>query len=116
LKTAANTGSHKVLVAEIVYNIRNFVGHITNGSERLVDFGMVIGFLDTILCASLFMDVGRCIVWHDALIVNKRILETHLMQKGKNITKPQNTIQGHRFCICWFSGFYWLPGIPSVFP
>lgn len=61
LKTAANTGRHEVLVAEIINDIWNLVGHITNGSERLVDFGMVIGFFDAILYASLLIGVIRCI-------------------------------------------------------
>ena len=53
LKAASNTRCQKIFLSMIVDDIRDFVGDITNGSERLIDLGMVVGFLGAIFHTSL---------------------------------------------------------------
>jgi len=53
LKATSNTRCQKIFLSMIVDDIGDFVGDITNGSERLIDLGMVVGFLGAVFHTSL---------------------------------------------------------------
>lgn len=53
LKAASNARCQKVLLSMIVDDIGNFVGNIADGSERLIDLGVVVGFLGAVFHTSL---------------------------------------------------------------